>query len=59
MNNVLLQSSPYLLEFDSQWDAVEECIDLENPQEKHPEVLEHLRKEIPEEPHVWCQVGRQ
>lgn len=39
-----------------QWQNVNKSVDLECSQEKETEVLKHLRKEVPEQTNVWCQV---
>ena len=45
-----------LLEFDGEWEGVEEHVDLEDAEEEETEVIEHLSEEIPEETDVRGQV---
>ena len=45
-----------VLEFDGQWDGVEENVDLEDAEEEEAEMFKHLCKEVPEEADVRGQV---
>lgn len=43
-----------LPERDSQWNGVDETVDLKCPQEEGAEVVKHFREEVPVETNVWC-----
>ena len=44
-------------ENESKRDQIDEGVNLQNPKEKQPEMLEHLQKEIPEQADIGAEIG--